>query len=105
MCWNNKADFQLVQVGGDAAFWKGGEWSIGYVTDVYSDNGTVYAFKLEDGNTLYLGDKYDEILWLAQNPFRSRAQEDYMWIHHPGIAKKWADKYGSYEHPKRHSRR
>lgn len=27
-------------------------------------------------------------------PFQSKAQQGYMFAKHPGIAKKWADKYG-----------
>ena len=28
-------------------------------------------------------------------PFKSEKQRRYLWTHHPGIAKKWAHKYGS----------
>lgn len=34
-------------------------------------------------------------------PFKSAKQERFMWAKHPRIARKWVDKYGSYEHPKR----
>jgi hypothetical protein len=27
-------------------------------------------------------------------PFKSKAQQRYMFVHHPKIAKKWAKKYG-----------
>lgn len=36
-------------------------------------------------------------------PFRSAAQERYMWATHPKIAKEWSHKYGSFEHPRNKS--
>ena len=30
-------------------------------------------------------------------PFKSRAQEKFLWARHPKIARRWADKYGSYK--------
>ena len=28
-------------------------------------------------------------------PFKSEAQRRYMWVHHPEIARRWTEKYGS----------
>lgn len=37
-------------------------------------------------------------------PFKSEAQRRYMWVHHPKIAKKWADKYGTPKNLPKHKK-
>lgn len=34
-------------------------------------------------------------------PFRSEKQRKYLWMHHPEIAKRWDEKYGSKIKPKK----
>ncbi len=34
-------------------------------------------------------------------PFRSEKQRRWLWMHHPEIAKKWSEKYGSKPKPKK----
>ena len=38
-------------------------------------------------------------------PFRSEAQRRYLWAKHPGIARKWTDKYGAKVQPKKKGKR
>ena len=34
-------------------------------------------------------------------PFKSEKQRKFLWIHHPAIAQRWADEYGSKPKPSR----
>ena len=40
--------------------------------------------------------KYDKLLWLNKNPFKSEAQRRYMWANHPGIARRWSHEHKSH---------
>ncbi len=104
-CWNNRADFQLVEPGGVVAFETDGQWNELYVDVVYKYNDKVMGMRFDDGTELYADDPYTEFLWLYHNPFRSAAQERFMWAKHPRIAERWESEYGSYEHPKGHRKR
>jgi len=46
--------------------------------------------------------------WQRRNfimPFKSEAQRKYLWMKHPKIAKRWADKYETPKNLPKHSKR
>lgn len=39
-------------------------------------------------------------VWSVAMPFRSEKQRRFMWVHHPEIAQRWSDEYGSKPKPR-----
>lgn len=37
-------------------------------------------------------------------PFESESQRRYLWLHHPELAKKWSDKYGTPKNLPKHKK-